>query len=114
MNFFSVPEIEPEELKRLMEAPNQAVVIDCREEDEWELCRIEGARHVPLSRFPEKVGEALAAVEDGAPVVVYCAHGFRSMRAAKYLQGRGVRNVASLRGGLKAWADKFDPAMPVD
>lgn len=106
-------EIDPVQLKELLASPNPPVLIDCREDDEWALCRIEGAVHAPLSRFPETAGQALAG-KNGAAVVVYCAHGFRSLRAARYLEARGVANVASLRGGLKAWADAFDPSMPAD
>ncbi len=106
-------EIDPQELHNLLSSSNPPILIDCREDDEWALCRIEGACHAPLSRFPENIGPILSKA-NGAPVVIYCAHGFRSLRAVRYLEQRGTPNVFSLRGGLKAWAMLFDPSLPVD
>jgi rhodanese-related sulfurtransferase len=81
------------------------VLLDCREDEEFAFNRIEGARHLALSRF----GEGMAAlVEEGAPLVVYCHHGVRSLSAARALRALGHPAVASLAGGIEAWAVEVD------
>ena len=40
------------------------------------------------------------------PVVLYCAHGFRSLLAGDVLKRMGFENVVSLRGGLEAWQQR--------
>jgi adenylyltransferase/sulfurtransferase len=85
-------------------------LIDCREEDEWQICRIDGAELAPLSRFGE---EARGRFTDrGQRVIVYCHHGMRSLRAAHWLREQGFEQAQSMRGGIEAWADIVDPAMP--
>ncbi|HCN79444.1 MAG TPA: hypothetical protein DIT13_19955, partial [Verrucomicrobiales bacterium] len=45
-------------------------------------------------------------------LIIYCHHGMRSQRAAAWLRQHGFRNAQSMRGGIDAWADLIDPAMP--
>ncbi len=81
-------------------------LVDCREEDEWCFNRIEGARLVPLTRF------AHAAVPE-RPVILYCHHGMRSLRAATYWRSRGNPQVWSMAGGIDRWSAEIDPTVPV-
>jgi adenylyltransferase/sulfurtransferase len=78
---------------------------DCREPDEWDICRIDGARLIPLGQFAE---QAPSALDPARPVIVYCHHGVRSARAAAWLRRRGFR-AWSLAGGIEAWAREVDP-----
>lgn len=86
-------------------------LVDCREEDEFAICKIPGAILTPLSKFPDS---ALPLLEDpdAPPVVVYCHHGMRSQHAALFLRDRGVKNAFSLAGGIDAWSQQVDPAVP--
>lgn len=86
-------------------------LIDCREEDEFALCRIEGAELVPLSRFAE-MSSAILSADDERPVVVYCHHGMRSMNATQYLRQLGLEKVWSLAGGIDHWSVAIDPEVP--
>jgi len=61
-------EVSPEELKSLLDA-DAVRLIDCREEDEYFLCRIEGATLVPLQQIPSRIGEVEGA--GGKPIVVF-------------------------------------------
>jgi len=102
-------EISPEETAAwLTEAPSEFQLIDCREADEWAFCRIEGATLVPLSRFAEL---AVSHISPDRPVVVYCHHGMRSLRATHWLRQKGHR-AWSLAGGIDAWSDLIDPSVP--
>lgn len=84
--------------------------IDCREEDEWQICRIHGAELMPLTRFSE---EAMAKLQDkDQRIIIYCHHGMRSLRAASWLRQTGFDHVQSMAGGIAAWSDYVDPEMP--
>lgn len=80
-------------------------LIDCREEEEWRFNHIPGARLIPLSRFSE-------APSPTRPVIVYCHHGMRSLRAAAFLRARGVNDVWSMAGGIDRWSSEIDPTVP--
>lgn len=99
--------------------PGAIRLIDCREEDEFAICRIEGADLVPLSRFAEESarklpppGENDGEAGDPRPIVVYCHHGMRSLSATRFLRQRGHRRVWSLHGGIDAWSLEIDPRVP--
>ncbi len=103
-------EIAPHELKEMLASNDPPLLIDCREEDEWELNRIAGAVHIPLSLFAERVG---AHLEVTGRLVIYCHHGMRSQRACSYLISRGVKGeVLNLAGGIDAWSREVDPSVP--
>lgn len=102
-------EISPEETAAwLAEAPADFQLVDCRENDEWTLCRIDGATLIPLSRFAELAPSRLAT---DRPIVVYCHHGMRSLRATHWLRAKG-HHAWSLAGGIEAWSDLIDPSVP--
>lgn len=88
----------------------EILLLDCREDDEWRINRLPGARLVPLSRFAT---EAAAVLGDGnAPCVIYCHHGMRSMRAVEWLRSHGHDRAWSMRGGIHAWSERIDPDVP--
>lgn len=102
-------EITPAQLHQWRaETPEAFTLVDCREADEWEVCRIDGARLVPLSQFAELAPRQLSPK---TPIVVYCHHGMRSLRAANWLRQKGFQ-AWSLAGGIEAWSVEIDPAVP--
>jgi rhodanese-related sulfurtransferase len=78
------------------------LVLDVRNPDEFDgpLGHIEGARNIPLPQLAAHTGE-LAQVKE--PIVVVCLTDKRSSQAAADLTAAGFRDVAVLRGGMKAW-----------
>ncbi len=103
-------EIDVEELKQLRDNAAPLRLIDCREDDEWHICHIEGAELIPLSRFQDL---ATARLQDhDQHLVVYCHHGMRSMRATLWLRQQGFHQTQSLRGGIDLWSELIDPAVP--
>jgi rhodanese-related sulfurtransferase len=104
-------ELGPEETASLLDhaRDGRLRIIDCREDGEWRINRLPEALHVPLSRFAEA---AAPLVEDGLPAIVYCHHGMRSLRAAAWLRARGLEAAWSMSGGIDAWSDRVDPAVP--
>jgi adenylyltransferase/sulfurtransferase len=102
-------ELSVEELQELREAKAPLRLIDCREDDEWHICKIEGAQLIPLSNFAEL---ALPRLPDKSQhLVVYCHHGVRSMRATLWLRQQGYAQTQSLRGGIDLWSELIDPAV---
>jgi len=79
-----------------------------REQFEWDIARIPGARLVPLATLPE-VAETL---DHGREIVVYCKGGSRSRAAASHLVDAGFARVANLSGGILRWQAEVDPTLP--
>ncbi len=104
-------EVSVGETHALMDGPAESrpVLVDCREEDEWHICRIEGADLVPLSQFGDLAARRFT--DPSRHVIVYCHHGMRSQRAALWLRQNGIVRAQSMRGGIEAWADEVDPEM---
>ena len=86
------------------------VLLDCRGQDEWDFCRIDGAMLIPMSELQLRVSE-LDPHRD-AEIIVYCHHGVRSLRVALWLQQQGFTHAASMAGGIEEWSLKVDQGMP--
>jgi rhodanese-related sulfurtransferase len=86
--------------KRASGAP--LVLIDVREDREWNLGHAAGAQHMSRGTLESKID---AAVPRDAAIVLICASGNRSALAAESLGLMGYTNVASLAGGFRAWVD---------
>ena len=72
-NEVELPQIGVEELKRLRDQGMPHVLLDVREEHEWRLARIEGARLLPLSRLARELTAALPAdLTPDSHVIVQC------------------------------------------
>lgn len=78
------------------------VLIDVREDREWNVGHAAGAHHMSRGTIESKID---AVVPRDAPIVLYCASGNRSALAAESLQAMGYTNVASMTGGFRAWVD---------
>jgi adenylyltransferase/sulfurtransferase len=102
-------ELTCDDLAALRENGAPFRLVDCREEEEWGICRIEGAELHPLSSFAQDAPRKFTDAEEH--VIVYCHHGMRSLQATHFLRQKGVKNCWSLQGGIDAWADEQDPAM---
>lgn len=78
-----------------------AVVIDVRDDDEWAKGRIPNARHIPLAKLQERLGEL--EKWKNKPVVVCCQSGSRSAGACSILKAAGFAEVHNLEGGMGSW-----------
>lgn len=86
---------------------DKPVLLDVREPWEFEVCRIAGARSMPMGSVPVRIGE----LDDDAETVVICHHGMRSAQVALFLERHGFSNVINLAGGIAAWANDVEPGM---
>ena len=99
----------PELAARLADpAQEQPLLLDVRENWEFETCHIAGSTQIPMHLIPIRVGE----IDDDREIVCICHHGARSMQVAAFLERNGFANVTNLTGGVHAWAVQVDPSMP--
>jgi molybdopterin/thiamine biosynthesis adenylyltransferase/rhodanese-related sulfurtransferase len=95
-----ISELDATEARDRIES-GEPVVVDVREQDEWDEGHIPGAVHVPRGHLESRI-ERLAP-DTARPVVVYCSAGNRSAFAAKTLTELGYDDVVSLAGGFTDW-----------
>ncbi|MBV9464351.1 MAG: molybdopterin-synthase adenylyltransferase MoeB [Verrucomicrobiae bacterium] len=101
-------EISPEELKKILAGKEPVELIDVRTEDEFRICKLPGARLIPLHELKGRLDE----IDERKLVVLQCHHGIRSIRAVEVLEENGFEKVKSLAGGINAWSERIDPSVP--
>ena len=99
-----VKQLEPSQLKAMMERGEDFELVDVRSPQEWNIAHIYGAR-----RFDAAYEHELLAMDRGARLVFMCHHGVRSQAAADHFVEQGFREVFNLRGGIDAWSTEIDP-----
>jgi rhodanese-related sulfurtransferase len=87
---------------------DKLLLVDVREQWEYDLCRIPGAKLIPLGTIPANLNAFLDAEE----VICYCHHGMRSLDAAAWLRQQGVGSAKSMAGGIERWSVEIDPSVP--
>ncbi len=80
----------------------KAVLVDVCEPAEYAAGHAIGARNVPVAQLD---GSKDLPSNKAVPIVLMCATGARSSRAAAKLRKAGHEKVVSLAGGLRAWRD---------
>jgi len=102
-----VEQISPRELHEKLQKNEKVIIIDVRNQNELDICKIENSMHIPL----HELGQRYHQLPDDISLVVQCHHGGRSQRAAEYLIQQGFRDVYNLAGGIELWAAQIDPTM---
>lgn len=92
--------------------PENALLLDVREDEEWSAGHIDGAHHVPMYQVPNHVTHGTAIVPD-RPIVVICKMGGRSAQVTAWLNQQGFA-AANLDGGMLAWATAGRPMVSED
>jgi len=85
-----------------------SVVIDVREESEWEAGHIKGAVHLGKGIIERDIARVVP--DTSREIILYCGGGFRSALAADNLQKMGYTNVLSMDGGWRAWKENDYPS----
>lgn len=86
------------------------VLIDVREEVEWEIVQIPGATLIPKGQFLD--GSALTNLPTDKQIVLYCKVGGRSAEALAVVQGAGFTDAIHVGGGINAWVAQIEPDKP--
>jgi rhodanese-related sulfurtransferase len=106
----TIMEIDCHSVKEKLAAAGDCLLLDCREQSEWDTVHIHGALLIPMSELRDRVSE-LDAYRD-AEIMVYCHHGARSLQVAGWLRQQGFSNTLSMKGGIDHWAQEIDTALP--
>lgn len=101
-------EITPAQVKALLDAGTPLRLVDVREPEEVEICRIEGAEPIPMRSIPQHLND----LEDGRPLIVFCHHGVRSLSVVEWLRRQGIEDCQSMSGGIDQWSREIDPKVP--
>ena len=101
-----IPEIEASELAELCAGEIAPLVIDVREQGEWDEGNIPDSIHIPRGFLESRIAGNAAA---DRPIVVTCASGMRSLLAGRTLHDMGYTNVRSLAGGFTRWKQNGNP-----
>ena len=93
-------QITPEEAKKIMDSGEEHIILDTREQDEFDEGHIPGAILIPYTEIENKAEEMLP--DKDKLVLVYCRSGRRSKIASESLAKLGYTNVKEF-GGIIDW-----------
>ena len=102
-----ISDIEPADLAKRIERGDDLQLIDVREEWEWQIARLPGARLIPLGQLSSQI----ETLDRSREAVIYCKSGVRSMHAAYELEDAGFTKLANLSGGILRWSRDVDPTV---
>jgi len=111
-----IPEIYPRDLPAWLQSASAqgatALLLDVREPDEWQRASVRPQDaellQMPMNSIPPRLHE----LNPKRPTAVLCHHGRRSMQVALFLQQHGFASVINVAGGIDAWSQQVDPALP--
>jgi rhodanese-related sulfurtransferase len=98
-----IRQIDIQEYQRMAAAGEAGVLVDTREDNEWQAGHAAGAVHLGKGIIERDVEKQFPDLD--TRLVLYCGGGFRSALVADNLQKMGYRDVISLDGGWKAWQE---------
>ena len=101
-----ITEISPADALKAAE-DGDAVLIDVREEDDWNEGHAKGAKHLSRGVIELEIEDEIPDLKK--PIICYCGGGSRSALVAESLQKMGYENVRSMAGGLRAWKEEGLP-----
>jgi rhodanese-related sulfurtransferase len=100
MNGMDKPELSQAQIADVPSTFDESVVLlDVREDDEWQRGHAPGAQHIPMGQIPARLEE----LDPDATLFVVCQAGGRSQRVAQYLARNGYAPL-NVAGGMSAWA----------
>ena len=98
-----------EELKARLDAGETPVLLDVRESNELAIARYPlEVVHIPLGTLPQRYAELPSDTE----IICACRSGGRSAQAVHFLKQKGFDKAVNLEGGILAWSNRIDPAVP--
>ena len=97
-----ITQVSPQQVREMRERGEDVAIIDVREPNEWNLGHLPGAMHIPRGVLESNIERRVPREQR---VVLYCASGNRSALAAEVLGVMGYRDVASMAGGFRGWAE---------
>jgi len=99
-----ITEISVAKTRERLRSANPPILIDVREDHEWDGGHIEAARHIGKGIIERDIAKHIDRQD--AELVLYCGGGYRSAMAADALQQMGYTAVYSMAGGYRAWRER--------
>ena len=99
----TIKSMQVNDLKSKLDQNENIVLVDCREQNEWDAGHIAAATFLPLSDI-EKNHTQLT--DKNAEIILQCRSGKRSMTYAHFLADQGYTNLTNLEGGILAWQEE--------
>ena len=103
-------DIDVRSAKQLLDSGEKVMLLDCREPSEVATARIAGSTTIPMREIPARLAELEPYKLER--IVVHCHHGGRSLRVTHYLRQQGFDQAQNMAGGIDAWSQEIDPAVP--
>jgi rhodanese-related sulfurtransferase len=104
----SLEHLSPTDVAALLATETPPIVIDVREQWEYDIAHLAGSVLIPLSSLPARV-ETLDPTQRYA---LLCHHGMRSEMAGNWLAQHGFTQLINIDGGIDAWSADVDPSLP--
>ena len=102
-----VRQLSAPDLKALIDGGTPFELVDVRTEWERSLAKIDGSHLLDQAHH-----DTLLQLDRSTPIVFQCHHGIRSQQAADYFRHEGFRELYNLQGGIDAWSQLIDAAVP--
>jgi rhodanese-related sulfurtransferase len=102
-----IRETTVEVVKSRLERGDKFILVDVREESEYQRDHIPGAIHMGKGVIERDIEQKVPDAD--AELVLYCGGGFRSALAADNLRKMGYTNVISMDGGIRGWRERGYP-----
>jgi rhodanese-related sulfurtransferase len=102
-----IKEVTVDQTRDRLAANRDALIIDVREDHEWEDAHAAGSLHLGKGIIERDI--EMTVPDKSTELILYCGGGYRSALAADVLQNMGYTNVWSMAGGWKAWKESGAP-----
>jgi rhodanese-related sulfurtransferase len=100
-------DLSPQEAAKLLEQDKSIILLDVREQWEYDKVHIPDCRFMPISSFMKE----MSTLKKDDPLLVYCHHGSRSMQVCMFLIQKGFTRVMNLNGGIDRYANEVDKSL---
>ncbi len=103
----NILDLSPEEAQQMIEKYPDAKLLDVRSSEEWDITHLPNAELVDQ----DKAETLISNCPKTTPLICMCHHGLRSISAAEFFKHHGFETVATVRGGIDAWAETIDSSL---
>jgi rhodanese-related sulfurtransferase len=104
----TVETVQPIDLKKSIEAQKNIIILDAREQNEYNVSHIQGAKFIGYDNFDLST---LPSISKDTKIYVYCSIGYRSEKIGEKLMDAGYKNVYNLYGGIFSWTNHGFPVV---
>ena len=100
--------VKPEKLKEWLDNNEDIILIDARNDYEYDMGHFKGAKRLPIKYF-RQLPDAVNNLEElkDKKIVMYCTGGIRCEKASAYLKEQGFKDVNQLDGGIINYINQF-------